>query len=72
MARNYFDSHDSRNFCSLTREAKKYSSDNANALREHYEVVGMLKTLGITALSFGLTWVHGVLTSKPKHDKIIK
>ena len=72
MARNYFDSNDTRNFCSLTKEAKKYSSDNANALREHYEVKGMVKAVGVALLSFALTYVHDHITAKPKYDKILK
>lgn len=72
MARNYFDPNDNRNFCSLTKEAKKYSSGNANALREHYEVKGMVEAVGVALLSFALTCVHDYITSKPKYDKIVK
>jgi hypothetical protein len=41
VGRNYFDSNDSRNFSSLAKEARQYSKDDANALREHYKLQGV-------------------------------
>lgn len=72
MSRNYFDPNDKRNYCSLAQEAKKYSKDNANALRSHYEAVGAWKTLGIAALSFVCTCAYNIFTAEPKYDKIVK
>ena len=55
MSRNYFDASDDRNFSSLVKEAKKYSKDDANKLRDHYETKGVLMTYAGIAIGIGLS-----------------
>ena len=70
--RDYFDASDSRNFCSLTKEAKQYSSTDANALREHYISKGELRIIGCYLLGGLAAWVYRFVTAEPKYDKIVK
>ena len=55
MSRNYFDASDDRNFSSLVKEAKKYSNDDANKLRDHYETKGVLMAYAGIAIGIGLS-----------------
>ena len=72
MERNYFDANDSRNFCSLVKEAKKYSKDNANALRDHYETKGVLSAFLGIGLGLGLPKLAKYMFATPKIEHIVK
>ena len=75
MESNYFDANDSRNFCSLVKEAKKYSKDNANALRDHYETKGVLSAFLGIGLGLGLPKLvkfAEYMFATPKIEQIVK
>jgi hypothetical protein len=72
MSRNYFDADDSRNFCSLVKEAKKYSKNNANKLREHYETKGILTAFATIAVSYGLPKFVKFMTAETKIERIMR
>lgn len=75
MSRNYFDANDSRNFCSLIKEAKKYSKNDANALRDHYETKGVL--LGYASIALGIALPKVVefasyAFATPKYERVVR
>ena len=75
MSRNYFDANDSRNFCSLTKEAKKYSPNNANALRDHYESKGVILGYAIIAIGLAIPKIVKFASyafATPKYEKIVR
>ena len=73
MDRNYFDANDSRNFSSLAKEARKYSKDDANALREHYKTIGIMTMVIPWFIGRGVGFLVDKLSRmETKIDKVLK
>lgn len=73
MSRNFLDPNDNRNFSSLLKEARKYSKNDANALRNHYKVLGALTALAPIAVGCLLGELDiRIGRRQPAYTRIIK